>query len=34
MPAEGPEGQNAQNHVILLLNFFDYLRQRVPVAGK
>ena len=25
----GPEGQNAQNHVIFLLNFFDYLRQRV-----
>jgi hypothetical protein len=34
IPAEGPEVQKAQNQVILLLNFFDYLRQRVPVGGK
>jgi hypothetical protein len=30
MPAEGPQEQT-QHHVIFLLNFFDYLRQRVPV---
>lgn len=36
MPAEAPEGQNAQHHVIFLLNFFDELRRRtqgVPPAG-
>jgi serine/threonine-protein kinase len=30
MPVEGAEGQ-PQHHVIFLLNFFDYLRQRVPM---
>ncbi|HEV2200624.1 MAG TPA: protein kinase [Bryobacteraceae bacterium] len=33
MPAEGQEGQKAQNHVIFLENFFDELRRKVP-AGK
>jgi serine/threonine protein kinase/Tol biopolymer transport system component len=33
MPAtEAKESQEAQNHVVFLLNFFDYLRQRVPLA--
>jgi serine/threonine-protein kinase len=30
MPAEAPETQKAQNHVIFLENFFDELRRRVP----
>jgi len=30
MPAETPEGQQAQNHVIFLLNFADELRRKVP----
>ena len=34
VPAEGPEEQKAQNHVIFLLNFFDELRRRVPAGGK
>jgi hypothetical protein len=34
MPAEGTEAQKTQSHVIFLLNFVDYLRQRVPVEGK
>src|SRR5262249_41926221 len=34
MPPENQEGQGAQHHVIFLLNFFDYLRQRIPVEGK
>jgi Tol biopolymer transport system component len=33
MPAEGPEAQPSQNHVVFLENFFDELRRRVP-AGK
>jgi len=33
MPAEGPEEQQSQNHVVFLENFFDELRRRVP-AGK
>jgi eukaryotic-like serine/threonine-protein kinase len=32
MPAETAEGQKAQNHVTFLLNFFDELRRKVPVA--
>ncbi len=28
MPAETPEGQKAQSHVIFLENFFDELRRR------
>jgi hypothetical protein len=32
IPAQDPKG--AQHHVIFLLNFFDYLRQRVPTGGK
>ena len=34
MPAESPDGQNAQNHVILLMNFFDELRRRLPAGNK
>ena len=30
MPAETPEAQQAQNHVIFLENFFDELRRKVP----
>jgi serine/threonine-protein kinase len=33
MPAEGPDGQKARNHLVFLLNFFAYLRQRVPTTG-
>ena len=29
MPAEGPEAQQSQNHVVFLENFFDELRRRV-----
>jgi hypothetical protein len=32
--AETPTGQNAQSHVIFLLNFFDELRRRVTVGGE
>jgi eukaryotic-like serine/threonine-protein kinase len=32
MPAEAPEDQKAQNHVIFLMNFFDELRRKVPVG--
>ena len=32
MPAETPEDQRAQNHVIFLENFFDELRRRVPLG--
>jgi hypothetical protein len=32
MPAEAPEDQEAQNHVIFLQNFFDEVRRRVPVG--
>ena len=32
MPAETPQGQQAQNHVIFLENFFDELRRRVPTG--
>jgi len=31
MPVETPKGQQTQNHVIFLENFFDELRRRVPV---
>jgi serine/threonine-protein kinase len=31
IPADTPDAQNAQNHVIFLENFFDELRRRVPV---
>jgi hypothetical protein len=33
MPAEAPEAQQAQNHVIFLMNFADELQRKVP-AGK
>jgi serine/threonine-protein kinase len=32
MPAEGPEDQKAQNHVIFLQNFFDEVRRRAPIG--
>ena len=32
MPVETPPGQQAQNHVIFLENFFDELRRRVPTG--
>jgi serine/threonine-protein kinase len=31
MPAEGPEGERSQNHVTILLNFYDELRRRAPL---
>lgn len=34
MPAETAEAQQAQSHVIFLLNFFDELRRKVPLTGK
>jgi len=34
MPVDTPESQQAQNHVIFLMNFFDELRRRVPVDRK
>ena len=34
MPAESPESERTQSHVILLLNFFDELRRKVPLNGK
>jgi hypothetical protein len=33
MPSGGPEVQRTQNHIIVLLNFFDELRRRVPPKG-
>lgn len=33
MPEQRPEEPNGQDHVVLLLNFFDELRRRAP-AGK
>jgi serine/threonine-protein kinase len=32
MPAEAPEDQKAQNHVIFLQNFFDEVRRRAPIG--
>ena len=32
MPAEAPENQKAQNHVIFVENFFDELRRKAPAA--
>jgi len=32
MPADAPEAQQARNHVIFLMNFFDELQRKVPVA--
>ena len=34
MPADAAQGQQAQNHVIFLENFFDELRRKVPLSGK
>jgi Tol biopolymer transport system component len=33
MPSGGPEGQRTQNHIVVLLNFFDELRRRVRLRG-
>ena len=32
MPAETPEAQQSQNHIIFLENFFDELRRKVPTG--
>jgi hypothetical protein len=32
MPVESAQGPAAEHTVVFLLNFFDYLRQRVPVG--
>ena len=34
MPAESPEEQKAQSHVIFLQNFFDEVRRRTAAVGK
>jgi Tol biopolymer transport system component len=34
MPAEAPEDQKAQTHVIFLQNFFDEVRRRTAAGGK
>jgi serine/threonine-protein kinase len=34
MPAESPEPREAQNHVTLVVNFFDEIRRRVAAQGK
>jgi serine/threonine-protein kinase len=34
MPAEGPEDQKAQDHVIFLQNFFDEVRRRTTAGSK
>ena len=32
MPVETPDGQQAQSHVIFLMNFFDELQRKVPLG--
>jgi hypothetical protein len=32
MPVETAESQQAQNHVIFLMNFFDELRRKSPTG--
>jgi Tol biopolymer transport system component len=34
MPAESAQGQQAQSHVIFLMNWFDEVRRRVPAETK
>ena len=34
MPVEAPEAQQARSHVVVLLNFFDELRRKVPLGGR
>lgn len=34
MPVESPQGQEVQNHVIFLENFFDELRRRTAAQAK
>jgi len=34
MPAESPEPRETQNHVTLIVNFFDEVRRRVAAQGK
>jgi hypothetical protein len=31
MPVESTEAPKQEHEVVFLINFFDYLRQRVPV---
>jgi hypothetical protein len=32
MPVEGAEAQQAENHVIFLMNFADELQRKVPAS--
>jgi hypothetical protein len=32
MPVETPDGQQAQSHVIFLMNFFDELQRKMPLG--
>jgi serine/threonine-protein kinase len=34
MPVESPEPRESQNHVMLVVNFFDEVRRRVAAQGK
>ncbi len=34
MPAQSPEPREAQNHVMLVVNFFDEVRRRVAAQTK
>ncbi len=34
MPVDDPEAQQAQNHVIFLMNFFDEVRRRTATPAK
>jgi hypothetical protein len=34
MPAQSPEPREFQNHVTLVVNFFDEVRRRVAAQGK
>jgi len=34
MPVESSEPREAQNHVMLVVNFFDEVRRRVAAQGK
>jgi hypothetical protein len=34
MPVETPDMEQPQSHAVLLENFFDELRRKVPVSGE
>ena len=34
MPVEQPEAQQTQNQVVVVLNFLDELRRKMPLSGK